>query len=71
MGKTTFTALIAAFVGVMALTLSVPAEAGRGHGNGWKGSGNRYVQNNYYGRGGGYYGPVSYTHLTLPTTPYV
>jgi len=56
MGKTTFTALIAALVGVMALTLSVPAEAGRGHGNGWKGGGNRYVQNNYYGRGGGYYG---------------
>ena len=54
MAKTTFTALIAALVGVMALTLAVPAEAGRGHGNGWKGGGNggRYVQNNYYGRGG-------------------
>jgi BA14K-like protein len=55
MGKTTFTALIAALVGVMALTLAVPAEAGRGHGNGWKGGHGRYVQNNYYGyrRGGG------------------
>lgn len=52
MGKTTFTALIAALVGVMALTLAVPAEAGRGHGHGWKGGGGRYVQNNYYGRGG-------------------
>jgi|GEM_PF-502505 len=57
MGKTTFTALIAALVGLMALTLAAPAEAGRGHGNGWKGGGGgRYVQNNYYGRGGGYYG---------------
>lgn len=60
MGKTTFTALIAALVGLLALTLAAPAEAGRGHGNGWKGGGGgRYVQNNYYGgrgyrRGGGY-----------------
>jgi len=56
MGKTTFTALVAALVGVMALTLAAPAEAGRGHGHGWKGGGGgRYVQNNYYGyrRGGG------------------
>ena len=60
MCRTTFTALIAALVGVFALTLAAPAEAGRGHGNGWKGGGGgRYVQNNYYGgrgyrRGGGY-----------------
>ncbi|HUW74754.1 MAG TPA: BA14K family protein [Methyloceanibacter sp.] len=60
MGKTTFTALIAALVGLFALTMAAPAEAGRGHGNGWKGGGGgRYVQNNYYGgrgyrRGGGY-----------------
>jgi len=54
MGKTTFTALIAALVGLFALTLAAPAEAGRGHGNGWKGGGGgRYVQNNYYG-GRGY-----------------
>jgi BA14K-like protein len=55
MGKTTFTALIAALVGLMALTLAAPAEAGRGngYGKGWKGGGGgRYVQNNYYGRGG-------------------
>jgi BA14K-like protein len=52
MGKTTFTALIAALVGVMALTLAAPAEAGRGHGHGWNGGG-RHVQNNYYYRRGG------------------
>ena len=53
MGKTTFTALVAALVGVMALTLAAPAEAGRGHGHGWKGGGGgRYVQNNYYYRRG-------------------
>jgi hypothetical protein len=53
MGKTTFTAFIAALVALLALTLAVPAEAGRGHGKGWKGGhGGRYVQNNYYGRRG-------------------
>ena len=62
MGKTTFTALVAAaLVGVTALTLAVPAEAGRGGhggyrgGGGYGGGGPRYVQqNNYYGgyRGG-------------------
>ena len=47
MGKTTYTAVLAAaLVGVMALTTAVPAEAGRGHGHGYKGG--RYVQNNYY-----------------------
>lgn len=45
MGKTTFTALLAAaLVGVMALTTAVPAEAGKGN----RGYGGRYVQNNYY-----------------------
>ena len=63
MGKITFSALIAALVGVMALTLSVPAEAGRGHGNGWKGGGGRYVQNNYYGRGGYRRGGSNYNAL--------
>jgi hypothetical protein len=57
MGKTTFTALVAAaLVGVTALTLAVPAEAGRGHGygrGGYGGGGGRYVQNNYYYRRGG------------------
>jgi hypothetical protein len=58
MGKKTLTALVAAaLVGITTLTLAVPAEAGRGyrhgHGHGhWRG-GPRYVQKNYYGRGGG------------------
>ena len=47
MGKTTISAILAAaLVGVMTLTMAVPAEAGRGHGKGYKGG--RYVQNNYY-----------------------
>ena len=50
MGKKTLTALLAAaLVGVMALMTAVPAEAGRGHGKGWKGGG-RYVQHNHYYR---------------------
>ena len=36
---------------MFALATAVPAEAGRGHGKGWKGGG-RYVQNNYYVRRG-------------------
>lgn len=48
MGKTTLTGLIAALVGIATLTLAIPAEAGRGKKHGWKGGGNRYVQNNYY-----------------------
>lgn len=38
MGKTTFTALLAAaLIGIIALTTAVPAEAGRGHGHGYRG----------------------------------
>jgi hypothetical protein len=50
MGKTILTALLAAaLVGVKALTMAAPAEAGRGHGKGWKGGGGgRYVQHNHY-----------------------
>ena len=52
MGKTILGALLAAaLVGVTALAMAVPAEAGRGHGKGWKGGG-RYVQHNHYYRRG-------------------
>ncbi len=53
MGQKRYFALIAALVAVFALMTAAPAEAGRGHGHGWKGGGNRHVQNNYYGRRGG------------------
>lgn len=50
LSKRAYLALLAAFVAVFAMIAAVPAEAGRGHGKGWKGGGGRYVQNNYYGR---------------------
>lgn len=53
MGRKTNVGLIAALAVVFAFAAVVPAEAGRGHGGGWKGGGNRYIQNNYYGRRGG------------------
>ena len=53
MGRKSYFAFVAALAAVFALTAALPAEAGRGHGHGWKGGGGRYVQNNYYGRRGG------------------
>ena len=57
MGRKSYFAYAAALVAVFALVAAVPAEAGRGHGHGWKGGhGGRHVQNNYYGRPYGYRG---------------
>ncbi len=51
MGRKSYFGFVAALAAVFALTAAAPAEAGRGHGKGWKGGGGgRYVQNNYYGR---------------------
>ncbi len=53
MSKSFYSALVAALVGVASLTFALPAEAGRGGKYGYKGGGNRYIQNNYYGHRGG------------------
>ena len=52
MGRKSYFAFVAALAAIFAMAAVVPAEAGRGHGKGWKGGGGRYVQNNYYVRRG-------------------
>lgn len=52
MGQKSYFAFVAALAAIFAMAAVVPAEAGRGHGKGWKGGGGRYVQNNYYVRRG-------------------